>query len=110
MRNTIWDRFSESEREAYFEGVEDGQKFKACHGDIRQDLFKAETDSHKIYIGFDDVEYGVFLEVTFKHRYDRDGNQKKVMLTGGRRETAMARALEFLARHPHHVPYCSIDY
>lgn len=109
MRN-IYDRFNENEMAAYREGQAAALKFNANHGDIRQDLFKAETDDHRIYIGFDDVEEGVFLDVTFKRRYDRDGHQKKVTVGCGRFDNAMQRALAFLIRHPHHRPYCSVDY
>lgn len=110
MFSSIYDRFSESEMAAYREGQSDALKFNANHGGIRQALFKAETDDHKIFIGFDDVEEGVFLDVTFKRRYDRDGNQKIITVGRGRFADAMQRAIDFLARHPHHRPYCCVDY
>lgn len=110
MFQSIYNRFNEREIAAYREGADEALRFKADHGDINQTLFKAETDTHKVYIGFDDVEYGVFLEITFKHRFDRDGHVKKVMVGKGQFESAMFRALDFLARHPHHRPHCSVDY
>lgn len=112
MFRSIYDRFNEREIEIYREGQEDAQRayFRPDHGDIRQDLFRAETNDHKVFIGFDDVEFGVYLEVTFKRRFDRDHNAVKVMVGRGRFDSAMARALDFLSRHPHHRPHCSVDY
>lgn len=110
MFQTIYDRYNEREIVAYREGQDEALRFKANHGDIHQDLFRAETDDHKVYIGFDDVEFGIFLEITFKRRFDRDGALKTIMAGRGRFDTTMARALDFLARHPHHKPYCSVDY
>jgi ATP-dependent RNA circularization protein (DNA/RNA ligase family) len=110
MWQSIYDRYNEREIAAYREGQEEALRFRANHGDIHQDLFKAETDSHKVYVGYDDVEFGVFLEITFKQRFDKDGNIKKVMVSRGRFDTALARALDFLARHPYERPYCNVDY
>lgn len=110
MWQSIYDRYNEREIAAYREGAEEALRFKANHGDIHQDLFRAETDQHKLYIGYDDVEFGVFLEITFKQRWDREGNAVKVMVSRGRFNSCLERALDFLSRHPYERPYCNVDY
>lgn len=110
MSQSIYNRYNEREIAAYREGAEEALRFKANHGDIHQDLFKAETDEHKIYIGYDDVDLGTFLKITFKRRFDREGNVVEVIGHRGRFDTCMARALAFLARHPYEPPYCDVDY
>lgn len=101
---------TEAEFQAYRRGSEDALRFNANPDGILSTLFKAETAEHKFHIGFDDVEFGVYIEVTFKHRYDSEHNFRKVMVGRGRFPSAMARVLDFLSRHPHHEPYCSVDY
>lgn len=110
MFSSIYDRFNEKELEAYHQGRDDALRFQANHGEITQELFKAETDDHLVFIGFDDVEHGVYLRVTFKRRFDKAGYVRTVYAGCGRFDSAMMRALDFLARHPHHRPYCSVDY
>lgn len=112
MFQSIYDRYNEREISAYREGAEEALRFKANHGDLRQDLFRAETDDYKIYVGYDDVEFGTFVEVTFKGRYDRRYPDclLKVMVCCGTGKKAMARAMRFIAAHPISEPYCSVDY
>jgi hypothetical protein len=103
-------QLSDHEHSIFRYGYEEGQKFRSRHGDIHQDVFKAETDDYRIYVGYDDVEFGNFLEVTFKNRYDADGCQKKVMVSCGSARKAIIRALEFIEHHPVEEPYCDVDY
>ena len=107
---SIYDRYNEREICAYREGAQDATRFRANHGDIRQTLFNAETDEHKIHIGFDDVELGTFLQITFKRRFDAQGFARTVIVGRGQFDSVMSRALDFLARHPHHTPHCNVDY
>lgn len=106
----IYDRYNEREIAAYREGAEEAIRFRANHGDIHQEIFRAETDDYKLNVGYDDVEFGNFIAVTFKRRFDRDGYCKNVMLSCGSARRAMTRALRFIEQHPVQEPYCSVDY
>lgn len=110
MATSIYDRYSEREIVAYREGASEAVRFRANHGDIHQDLFRAETDSYKLYIGYDDVDLGNYLNVTFKDRFDKDGCCKVVTVSCGSARIAMARALQFMAAHLVREPYCDVDY
>lgn len=110
MHTTIYDRYNERELAAYREGATEAVRFKARPGEITQTLFTAETATHHLYVGYDDIEFGVFLEVTFKDRFTSAGCVCKVTAGSGNYADVMARALAFLARHPHPRPYCNVDY
>jgi hypothetical protein len=77
--------------------------------DIHQDVFKAETALHRIRVCYDDVNGEYCLQVTFKDRFIWDG-KATVEMFYGLQETAMARALRFLARHPAPQARCNVDY
>jgi hypothetical protein len=107
---SIYDRYNEREIAAYREGEQEARRFRANHGDIYQELFKAETDDYQLHVGYDDVELGTYISVTFKRRFDRDGCCKNVMVSCGGARKAIARAVRFIAQHPVEEPYCNVDY
>lgn len=91
-------------------GAQEARRFHHGAHLIHQDLFKAETPNHRIYIGYDDVEDGVYGSVIFKNRWDADGNQRRVELHFRNAAQAIARMARFLTQNPVPEPRCSVDY
>jgi uncharacterized lipoprotein NlpE involved in copper resistance len=99
-----------NEIRAYYQGQEDALKFNSRPGDINQTLFKAESADWKLLVGYDDVELGVYLEVTFKNRVDAEGVTKTVTMPMRSMKAAMERATTFMTNHTPDEPYCDVDY
>lgn len=98
------------ERQFFDMGRDEALRFRRNQGGIYQTIFKAETEDYKLQVGYDDVDFGVYIAVTFKRRFDRDGAEKNVMVPCGTAKQGIARIAAFLERHPPEEPYCAVDY
>lgn len=98
------------ERQIYNQGAEDARRFQQNQGAIYQNIFKAETNDFRFHVGFDDVDLGVYLSVTFKRHFTKDGHPKEAMVSCGTARKAIARVMAFLDRHAPDEPYCDVDY
>lgn len=107
-------RLSDAEHRVFRVGHDAALRFNSDRMDIHQDVFKAETETHKIYIGYDDVDLGVYMTLTFKNRWVRDEVfgpiQRKFEFQFKSANEAIARACVFLSEHRVEEPYCTADY
>jgi len=102
--------YDEREHAIFRAGQEAALRFNAGSHLIHQDVFKAESANWKLYVSYDDVEFGNTLTITFKDRWDNDGALKQVTIQCGTAKKGIERALKFIARHPVEEPRCDVDY
>lgn len=77
---------------------------------LHQDVLKMETADWRIYVGYDDVDDGVYLTLTLKNRWNADGERVTRTVHCGTAQKAIERAMRFVAQHPVPEPYCTVDY
>src|SRR4051812_761895 len=106
-------RLNADEHAIFVAGARHAQRFEHGSHLIHQDIFKAETSKHHLYIGYDDVEDGVSLTITFKNRWLKMDTAlpypRKAVMHFRSAGEALERALKFLAKHSVAEPYCTVD-